>query len=77
MSLGAHTISLDVTNTSDRDANEMVQLYPHQRYGTSSRLVREPKGFRRVKIAARRPAPSNTKSVPRSSATGPPPRVAT
>lgn len=46
------TVSVDVTNTSDRDADEVVQLYIHQRYGTSTRPVRELKGFRRVTIPA-------------------------
>ncbi len=46
------TVSVDVTNTSDRDADEVVQLYIHQRYGTSTRPVRELKGFERVTIKA-------------------------
>jgi len=46
------TVSVDVTNTSDRDADEVVQLYIHQRYGTSSRPIRELKGFERVTIKA-------------------------
>jgi beta-glucosidase len=45
-------VSVDVTNTSAVDADEVVQLYIHQRYGTSSRPVRELKGFRRTPIAA-------------------------
>ena len=47
-------VSVDVTNTSDVDADEVVQLYIHQRYGTSSRPVRELKAFERVAIAAGR-----------------------
>ena len=39
-------------NTSDRTADEVVQLYIHQRYGTSSRPVRELKGFQRITLAA-------------------------
>jgi beta-glucosidase len=46
------TVSVTVTNTSDREADEVVQLYTHQRHGTSSRPVRELKGFRRVTLAA-------------------------
>ncbi len=46
------TVSVDVTNTSDRDADEVVQLYIHQRYGTSTRPIRELKGFERVTIKA-------------------------
>jgi beta-glucosidase len=49
---GSLTASVSVTNTSDRDADEVVQLYLHQRYGSSSRPVRELKGFRRVHVAA-------------------------
>ncbi|ELP64603.1 hypothetical protein STRTUCAR8_09177 [Streptomyces turgidiscabies Car8] len=46
------TVSVDVTNTSERDADEVVQLYVHQRYGASSRPVRELKGFERVLVPA-------------------------
>ncbi|MEZ5090928.1 MAG: glycoside hydrolase family 3 C-terminal domain-containing protein [Micropruina sp.] len=45
-------VSVDVTNTSTVDADEVVQLYLHQRYGTSSRPIRELKAFDRVAIAA-------------------------
>ena len=41
-----------VTNTADREADEVVQLYLHQRHGTASRPVRELKGFQRVTLAA-------------------------
>lgn len=46
------TVSVDVTNTSGVDADEVVQLYVHQRYGTSTRPVRELKGFERVHVRA-------------------------
>ena len=46
------TVSCDVTNASDRDADEVVQMYIHQRYGTSSRPVRELKSFQRVSLKA-------------------------
>ncbi|MDJ0458656.1 glycoside hydrolase family 3 N-terminal domain-containing protein [Arthrobacter sp. NQ7] len=46
------TVSVDVANVGDREADEVVQLYIHQRYGTSSRPVRELKAFERVTIAA-------------------------
>ncbi len=46
------TVSVEVTNTADREADEVVQLYLHQRYGSASRPVRELKGFRRVNLAA-------------------------
>ena len=45
-------MSVEVTNTADREADEVVQLYLHQRHGTASRPVRELKGFRRVTLAA-------------------------
>jgi beta-glucosidase len=46
------TISVQVTNSSDRDAAEVVQLYLHQRHGAASRPVRELKGFQRVTLPA-------------------------
>ena len=46
------TLSVDVTNTGDVDADEVTQLYIHQCYGTSSRPLRELKGFSRVSIPA-------------------------
>jgi beta-glucosidase len=46
------TVSVEVTNTGDREADEVVQLYLHQRFGSASRPVRELKGFRRVTFAA-------------------------
>ncbi|WP_448630971.1 fibronectin type III-like domain-contianing protein [Cellulomonas soli] len=49
---GTGSVSVDVTNTSTRDADEVVQLYVHQRHGTSSRPGRELKGFARVAVPA-------------------------
>jgi beta-glucosidase len=49
---GTLTVSVEIANTSDREADEVVQLYLHQRYGTASRPVRELKGFQRVTLAA-------------------------
>ena len=46
------TVSVTVSNTGERAAEEVVQLYLHQRYGTSSRPVRELKGFERVAVDA-------------------------
>ena len=46
------TVSVDVTNTGKRAADEVVQIYVRQLHGTSSRPVRELKGFRRVSIEA-------------------------
>ncbi len=47
--------TVDVTNTGQRDGDEVVQLYLHQRHGTSSRPLRELKAFRRVSLAAGEP----------------------
>jgi beta-glucosidase len=49
---GTVTVSVEVTNAGDREADEVVQLYLHQRFGSASRPVRELKGFRRVTLAA-------------------------
>ena len=49
---GTVTVSVDVTNVADREADEVVQLYIGQRHGSASRPVRELKGFRRVTLAA-------------------------
>lgn len=46
------TASVEVTNTGDRDGVEVVQLYLHQRSGTSSRPLRQLKAFQRVALAA-------------------------
>ena len=49
---GTVTVSVEVTNIADREADEVVQLYLHQRHGSASRPVRELKGFRRITLAA-------------------------
>lgn len=49
---GTVTVSVEVTNTADRAAEEVVQLYLHQRSGTASRPVRELKGFQRIALDA-------------------------
>jgi beta-glucosidase len=49
---GTVTVSVEVTNTTRREADEVVQLYLHQRHGSASRPVRELKGFQRVTLAA-------------------------
>ncbi|MGC3994699.1 MAG: glycoside hydrolase family 3 N-terminal domain-containing protein [Propionicimonas sp.] len=46
------TVSVEVTNTSEVTADEVVQLYLHQRHGESTRPMRELKGFERVTIEA-------------------------
>ncbi|MEU9823084.1 glycoside hydrolase family 3 N-terminal domain-containing protein [Pseudonocardia alni] len=45
-------VSVTVTNTGNRDADEVAQLYLHQRHGTASRPVRELAGFRRLHVPA-------------------------
>ena len=51
--VGTIAVSVRVTNTSDREAAEVVQLYLHQRHGSASRPVRELKGFQRVTLSPR------------------------
>ncbi|SEH30322.1 glycoside hydrolase family 3 N-terminal domain-containing protein [Magnetospirillum fulvum] len=45
------SLRVDLTNTGSRPADEVAQLYLHQRYGSSARPVRELKGFQRVTLA--------------------------
>ena len=49
---GSVTASVTVKNTGDRDGDEIVQLYIHDIYATSTRPVKELKGFKKVHIAA-------------------------
>ena len=51
-------VSVDVRNTGSRVADEVAQLYIHQRYGSSARPVRELKGFQRVTLK-----PGETRTV--------------
>ena len=44
------TATVTVTNTGTRAGDEVVQLYLHQRFGSSSRPVRELKGFHRITL---------------------------
>jgi beta-glucosidase len=44
------TVSVDLRNTRGGAADEVAQLYIHQRYGSSARPVRELKGFERVTL---------------------------
>ena len=46
------TVSVTVTNTGGRTADEVAQLYVHQRHGTASRPVRELKGFQRITLSS-------------------------
>ena len=67
------TVTVTVTNAAGSDADEVVQLYIHQRHGSASRPVRELKGFRRVALAAGRDAHrSRSGWVRRSCGTGTP-----
>jgi len=43
-------VSVDVTNIGAVAGDEVVQLYIHQRHGTSARPVKELKGFQRVRL---------------------------
>jgi beta-glucosidase len=43
---------VDVFNAGGREADEVVQLYMHQRHGSASRPVRELKAFQRVSLGA-------------------------
>ena len=49
---GKIPVSVDVTNSSQRDGDEVVQLYTHQRAASMSRPIRELKGFERVTVKA-------------------------
>jgi beta-glucosidase len=51
-------VTVDVVNQGDVPVEEVAQLYIHQRYGRSSRPVRELKGFERVSLA-----PGETREV--------------
>lgn len=44
------TVSVDVTNTGNYDADEVVQLYVRDVVGTVSRPVKELKGFSRISL---------------------------
>lgn len=54
-------VSVEVRNTSDRTADEVAQLYIHQRHGASSRPIRELKGFERLTL---RPGEKRTVTFP-------------
>ncbi|GII26462.1 beta-glucosidase BglX [Planosporangium mesophilum] len=55
------TVSVTVTNTGTREADEVAQLYIRQRYGTAARPIRELKGFQRITLA---PGASQTLTFP-------------
>jgi beta-glucosidase len=52
MGAGGIDAMIEVTNTSERAGDEVVQLYTHQRYGSASRPTRELKGFQRITVMA-------------------------
>jgi beta-glucosidase len=45
-------VAIDVENIGTSTADEVAQLYIHQRYGSTSRPVRELKGFERITLTA-------------------------
>ncbi|HEV2578952.1 MAG TPA: beta-glucosidase BglX [Acidobacteriaceae bacterium] len=49
---GILSATVTMANTSHRDGDQVVELYVHQRAGSSARPVRELKGFQRVSIKA-------------------------
>ena len=49
---GSITASIKVTNTGEREADEVVQLYIHDVVGSISRPVKELKGFERIHLKA-------------------------
>lgn len=46
------TVSVDVTNTGERDGDEIVQLYIRDVYASSTRPVKELRAFRKVHVPA-------------------------
>ena len=49
---GKVTASVTVTNTGSRDGKETVQLYIHDVYSTSTRPVKELRGFQKIELKA-------------------------
>jgi len=47
---GRATVRVDITNTGDREGDEIAQMYVHQRVSDVTRAVLELKGFRRVHL---------------------------
>jgi beta-glucosidase len=47
---GSITLSVDVTNTGNRDGDEIVQLYIRDDYSSVTRPVKELKGFERIAL---------------------------
>jgi beta-glucosidase len=49
---GTIDVSVDLENIGDREGDEVVQLYTHERAASMSRPIRELKGFERVTLKA-------------------------
>ena len=49
---GSIKATVTVTNTGNRDGNEIVQLYIHDKVASISRPVRELKGFKKIHLKA-------------------------
>jgi beta-glucosidase len=47
------TVAVDVTNTGNREGDEVAQLYIHQKVASITRPVKQLKGFRRVTLKPR------------------------
>lgn len=52
VTLEGRTASVTVKNTGNRDGEEIVQLYIHAKTSSSTRPVKELKGFRRIRLKA-------------------------
>lgn len=52
VTMNGRKASVTVTNTGDRDADEVVQLYIHDLVASIARPVKELKGFRRIHLKA-------------------------
>ena len=57
-STGSLPVSITVRNTGSIEADQVVQLYTHQQFGSASRPVRELKAFKRITLA-----PGETKTI--------------
>jgi hypothetical protein len=54
---GSITVTVDVANRSDRDSDEVIQLYTRQRDSRVKQPLRRPRAFRRVRVPARGSVP--------------------
>jgi beta-glucosidase len=55
---GSLEVSADVANIGSQPGDAVVQLYIHQRAGSTSRPVRQLKGFQRVNLPGAQSRPS-------------------